>query len=51
MFWDFLSQTPESLHQVTILFSDRGGRNAHKPRSCTLSACEAPKCALVLADA
>lgn len=24
MFWDFLSQTPESLHQVTILFSDRG---------------------------
>lgn len=24
MFWDFLSQTPESAHQVTILFSDRG---------------------------
>ena len=24
MFWDFLSQTPESSHQVTILFSDRG---------------------------
>ena len=24
MFWDFLSQTPESCHQVTILFSDRG---------------------------
>lgn len=24
MFWDFLSRTPESLHQVTILFSDRG---------------------------
>lgn len=23
-FWDFLSLTPESLHQVTILFSDRG---------------------------
>jgi catalase len=23
MFWDFLSLTPESLHQVTILFSDR----------------------------
>lgn len=22
--WDFFSQTPESLHQVTILFSDRG---------------------------
>ena len=24
MFWDFLSQTPESAHQVSILFSDRG---------------------------
>ena len=24
MFWDFLSGTPESAHQVTILFSDRG---------------------------
>lgn len=24
MFWDFLSLTPESAHQVTILFSDRG---------------------------
>ncbi len=24
MFWDFLSLIPESLHQVTILFSDRG---------------------------
>lgn len=24
MFWDFLSLTPESLHQVTILMSDRG---------------------------
>lgn len=24
MFWDFLSLTPESLHQVTFLFSDRG---------------------------
>jgi len=24
MFWDFLSLTPESLHQVGILFSDRG---------------------------
>lgn len=23
-FWDFLSRTPESLHQVTILFGDRG---------------------------
>ncbi len=23
-FWDFFSLTPESLHQVTILFSDRG---------------------------
>lgn len=24
IFWDFLSLTPESVHQVTILFSDRG---------------------------
>lgn len=24
MFWDFLSLTPESNHQVSILFSDRG---------------------------
>lgn len=24
MFWDFFSLTPETLHQVTILFSDRG---------------------------
>lgn len=24
MFWDFLSKTPESVHQLTILFSDRG---------------------------
>ena len=24
MFWDFLSLTPESIHQVTMLFSDRG---------------------------
>lgn len=24
MFWDFLSLTPESMHQVLILFSDRG---------------------------
>ncbi|MGB2768828.1 MAG: catalase, partial [Candidatus Zixiibacteriota bacterium] len=24
MFWDFLSLTPESNHQVTVLFSDRG---------------------------
>ena len=24
IFWDFLSLTPESIHQVTILFSDRG---------------------------
>lgn len=24
MFWDFLSLTPESVHQVMILFSDRG---------------------------
>ena len=24
MFWDFLSLTPESIHQLTVLFSDRG---------------------------
>jgi len=24
MQWDFLSLNPESLHQITILFSDRG---------------------------
>jgi len=24
MFWDFLSLTPESVHQITVLFSDRG---------------------------
>lgn len=24
MFWDYLSQNPESIHQVIILFSDRG---------------------------
>ncbi len=24
MYWDFLSLTPESIHQVTILFTDRG---------------------------
>src|SRR3990170_7611566 len=30
MFWDFLSLTPESIHQVTILFSDRG--IPHSPR-------------------
>src|SRR5688572_3653035 len=24
MFWDFLSLVPESIHQVTILMSDRG---------------------------
>jgi catalase len=30
MFWDFLSLTPESLHQVTILFSDRGTPRGHR---------------------
>lgn len=24
MFWDFLTLRPESLHQVMVLFSDRG---------------------------
>ena len=30
MFWDFLSLTPESIHQVTILFSDRGTPKAFR---------------------
>ena len=30
MFWDFLSLTPESLHQVLILFSDRGTPNGYR---------------------
>lgn len=30
MFWDFLSLTPESLHQVTILFSDRGTPDGYR---------------------
>ena len=30
MFWDFLSLTPESIHQVTILFSDRGTPKSHR---------------------
>jgi len=24
MFWDFMSLVPETIHQATILFSDRG---------------------------
>ena len=30
MFWDFLSLTPESIHQVTILFSDRGTPRSYR---------------------
>ncbi len=30
MFWDFLSLTPESLHQVMILFSDRGTPRSYR---------------------
>lgn len=30
MFWDFLSLTPESNHQVTILFSDRGTPDGYR---------------------
>ncbi len=30
MMWDFLSLTPESCHQVTILFSDRGTPNGYR---------------------
>ncbi|PWN53895.1 catalase [Violaceomyces palustris] len=29
MFWDYLSQNPESIHQVMILFGDRGIPKAH----------------------
>jgi len=29
-FWDFLSLTPESLHQVTVLFSDRGTPKSYR---------------------
>lgn len=30
MMWDFLSLVPESLHQATILFSDRGTPNGYR---------------------
>ncbi|QNI33422.1 catalase [Alloacidobacterium dinghuense] len=30
MMWDFFSLSPESLHQVTILFSDRGTPNGYR---------------------
>jgi catalase len=30
MFWDFLSLTPESIHQVTILFSNRGTPKSYR---------------------
>jgi catalase len=30
MMWDFWSKTPESLHQVTILFSDRGTPDGYR---------------------
>lgn len=30
MFWDFLSLTPESIHQVSILFSDRGTPDGYR---------------------
>ncbi len=30
MFWDFLSLTPESVHQVSILFSDRGTPRSYR---------------------
>jgi catalase len=29
-FWDFLSLTPESVHQVTVLFSDRGTPDGYR---------------------
>lgn len=30
MFWDFLSLVPESTHQVTVLFSDRGTPDGYR---------------------
>lgn len=30
MFWDFLSLTPEAIHQVTVLFSDRGTPKSYR---------------------
>jgi len=30
MFWDFLTLVPESIHQVTILFSDRGTPDGYR---------------------
>lgn len=30
MFWDFLSLVPESCHQVTVLFSDRGTPDGYR---------------------
>lgn len=30
MFWDFLSLRPESVHQTTVLFSDRGTPDGHR---------------------
>ncbi|XP_025017536.1 catalase isoform X1 [Tetranychus urticae] len=30
MFWDFLSQRPESMHQVSFLFSDRGTPDGYR---------------------
>ncbi|RZC41576.1 Catalase-rel domain containing protein, partial [Asbolus verrucosus] len=30
MFWDFLSLTPQSVHQVLVLFSDRGIPDGHR---------------------
>jgi catalase len=30
MFWDFISLTPETIHQVTVLFSDRGTPKSYR---------------------
>jgi catalase len=30
MYWDFLSLVPESTHNVTILFSDRGSPDGYR---------------------
>ncbi len=39
MFWDFLSLTPESMHQVTILFSNRGTPRTYRQMNGYSSHC------------
>lgn len=42
MFWDFLSLTPESVHQVTILFLDRGTPATYRHMNGYSSATQPP---------